>query len=173
MHTFKFETNDKTLTTFLPISHQHRSCRNITPLTADTPGPGPNFQSQSPGHEAFGGPRAEAAGRKRGLRLPRPGRRLGKLGPGLGVSAYAPKTEKIKYFSSFVRKKKSSSASAAPTGSGFRQSCPPSFQQEKAVSWPSKVNGVFFRIEIQKEKEKKLKFAANDAGWIFGISIPG
>ena len=110
-------------------------------ITADTPAPGHNFQSQSPGHEAFQRPRVEAAGRSSGPLICRGlGGDLETLGPGVGVAAYAPKTEKIKCFPSFIRRKKSTSASAAPTGSGFRQSCPPSFQQEKAVSWPSKVN---------------------------------
>jgi hypothetical protein len=120
MHTFKFETNDKTLTTSSPISDQHRSCRNITPLTAaDTPGPGHNFQSQSPGHEAFGGPRAEAAGRKRGLRLPRPGRRLGNIGPWAGGVGLRAKNPKNKVFSLVFQKKKIEQRFRRPHGIGF------------------------------------------------------
>ena len=78
-------------------------------FTADTPGPGRNFTSLRPG---------QAAGR----RSAESWSRLFKLRPGLGVSAYAPKSQNFK-FRSFFRNQKLSSPPGTPTGSGFRQSC--------------------------------------------------
>ena len=73
-------------------------------LTADTPGPGPNFTSLRPG---------QAAGRRSADSWAG----LLKFRPGLGVSAYAPKSQNFK-FRSFFRKK-IEQPSGHPHGIGF------------------------------------------------------
>ena len=59
-----------------------------------------------------------------------------------GFARQKAKNSSFPWFS----EKKSSSPPGTPTGSGFRQSCSKIFRLGKPVSWPSKVNGVFFWV---------------------------
>ena len=105
------------------------------PLHCRHPRPRAQFSKSKPGPRGIskdhgGGRRPEFWA----LDLPRPGRRLGKLGPGLGVSVgwqSAPKRKNKLPSLISQKKKKLSSASAAPTGSGFRQSFPPIFARKR------------------------------------------
>ena len=123
--------------TIKPIDHHffvnHRP--SLTPphicCTADTPAPGHNFQSQSPGHEAFQRPRVEAAGRSSGPLICRGlGGDLENWALGWGWRLTRQKPKKLSIFVKFSEKK-IDQRFRRPHGIGFPTVISTAFSQGK------------------------------------------